>query len=324
MIKKHPTAFVSYSWDSIEHQEWVFQFTNKLRNKGGVDADIDKFQTQAATINLNSMMISNIRDKDYIILVLTENYAKKADELKGGVGFETLLTMPLIMENPNKIILVTRQSEDFNKVIPFHYKGIYAIDFSNDEMFEEKFTELIYRIHNVPLYEKAELGEVPTLKPRASLITNSTPGTPKSKFNIPSFKTITDIDKQTFMKESFHDICNEFSEFLDEVKSQNSNFEYIRENVTTRECDFRIYLNGYDKTGVKIWLDNEFNRKYDTIKVAYNDTMRNSFNDFITCEVSPENTLQLSMNMNMFSNKSSYSASEIVIEFWDHIKHYIQ
>lgn len=98
MQKNNPTVFVSYSWDDINHQQWVMGLTNELR-KQGIDATMDIFETQLQTINLNAMMVSKIKDSDYIVVVLTENYAQKADEMKEGVGFETLLTMPYLREN---------------------------------------------------------------------------------------------------------------------------------------------------------------------------------------------------------------------------------
>lgn len=78
-IKK---VFISYSWDSTAHQQWVLELVYKLRDNG-VDASIDILKTHE-TVNLNTMMVSNIRDNDYIIIVLTENYSKKLMNLLGG------------------------------------------------------------------------------------------------------------------------------------------------------------------------------------------------------------------------------------------------
>lgn len=46
-------AFISYSWDSKEHQEWVVALTNKLRSIYGVDAKCDVLLDNP---NLFSMM----------------------------------------------------------------------------------------------------------------------------------------------------------------------------------------------------------------------------------------------------------------------------
>lgn len=80
------------------------------------------------------MMIRNIKDNDFTIIVMTPNYAMKANESQGGVGFETTLLSSCIQENPNKIIPVLR-STDRKGVIPFYLNGFYYIDFSNDANF---------------------------------------------------------------------------------------------------------------------------------------------------------------------------------------------
>ncbi|MCG1012151.1 TIR domain-containing protein [Tepidanaerobacter sp. GT38] len=59
MRKEYPTVFISYSWDSEEHENWVAFLAAKLR-ENGVDATIDKFETQSKTVNLNRMMIEKI------------------------------------------------------------------------------------------------------------------------------------------------------------------------------------------------------------------------------------------------------------------------
>ncbi|MPN55792.1 hypothetical protein SDC9_203476 [bioreactor metagenome] len=164
MSQRNPKVFVSYSWDNIEHQQWVVDLTNGLRRKG-IDATMDLFQTQQKTVNLNRMMIENIKQSDYVVVVLTEEYAKKADNFQGGVGFETLLTIPDIKNNLSKLIFIMRHNGDYTKVFPFHVRDIYAIDFSNDNQFESKLEELIYKIYDVPLYEVDPIGIMPDLKP---------------------------------------------------------------------------------------------------------------------------------------------------------------
>ncbi|NHA32769.1 hypothetical protein AXF43_25260 [Bacillus paranthracis] len=58
------SVFISYSWDSPEHQQWVMDLVDLLR-ENGVDASFDMLETQSQTVNLNAMMVSNVRDNDY-------------------------------------------------------------------------------------------------------------------------------------------------------------------------------------------------------------------------------------------------------------------
>lgn len=159
-----PRVFVSYSWDSVEHQEWVIGLANKLRDKG-IDASLDKFITQKSTVNLNRMMIDNFRINDYIIVVMSEEYANKANENKGGVGFETTLLSNELNNKLDKIILIKRDNSADDKVVPYMFKGIYFIDFSDNKEFETKFEELLYKIYKQDVYEVRPLGEKPNLEP---------------------------------------------------------------------------------------------------------------------------------------------------------------
>lgn len=152
-------AFVSYSWDNREHQEWVHEFTNKLRDSG-IDATFDKFVIQDGELNLNKMMIQNMR-KDYIIMILTKNYAKKANEFEGGVGYETLLSLPVIQKTPQKIILINKESNDISSAIPDHLEGAYYFDFSDHRTTNEKFDELIHRLHKIDYWAKRPVGNIP-------------------------------------------------------------------------------------------------------------------------------------------------------------------
>lgn len=77
-----PKVFISYTWDSVGNQEWVMGLANKLRDKG-IYASMDRFITQKSTVNLNRMMIDNFRINDYIIVVVSEEYVKKANRNKG-------------------------------------------------------------------------------------------------------------------------------------------------------------------------------------------------------------------------------------------------
>ncbi|OME19937.1 toll/interleukin-1 receptor domain-containing protein [Paenibacillus odorifer] len=115
MESEQKSAFISYSLDSLDHQQWVYDLYRDLR-KRGVDATIDKLITQNRTVNLNSMMIQNIRDLDYTIIVLTEKYAQMADNLEGDVGFETIVSFEAIKQNPNKFIFIGRGQGESTKV----------------------------------------------------------------------------------------------------------------------------------------------------------------------------------------------------------------
>lgn len=96
-----------------------------------------------------------MRDDDYIVMVLIENYTVRADGFTGGVGFETILSLPIIQQNLYKLIILIRQPAVIQKAIPFHLHGIHYIDFSNPA----KFEELIHRLQKVPMFDLGPIGE---------------------------------------------------------------------------------------------------------------------------------------------------------------------
>ena len=67
-------VFISYSWDSKEHQEWVVALTNELRSTYGVDAKCDVLLDNP---NLFSMMVQEANVNDKIIIVDTKRYTEK-------------------------------------------------------------------------------------------------------------------------------------------------------------------------------------------------------------------------------------------------------
>ncbi|WP_121515136.1 toll/interleukin-1 receptor domain-containing protein [Petrotoga sp. HKA.pet.4.5] len=55
-MNEKPTVFISYSWDSKEHQEWVKKLVDDLSSKG-IEVNFDQKETQRKTTNLYRMMI---------------------------------------------------------------------------------------------------------------------------------------------------------------------------------------------------------------------------------------------------------------------------
>jgi len=165
-IFEYMKVFISYSWDSNSHQNWILNLANKLRDNG-IDANIDVFYFQEETTNINKMMIKNIKESDYIIVVLTENYRQKVDNWKDGVGYENELLLPIFRAETerNKLIFIMRHNGNYKDVFPFHIQDYYAIDFTDNSNFSLKFKELLHRIYGEPLYPKKNIGEKPKLIP---------------------------------------------------------------------------------------------------------------------------------------------------------------
>lgn len=322
MSKEHPSVFISYSWDSEEHENWVTVLAAKLR-ENGVDATIDKFETQSKTVNLNRMMVEKIKNSDNILLILTENYAKKADTFQGGVGYETNLLIRYIKDNPDKIILIMRHKGDYRKAVPFYLEGFHFIDFSHDDQFDIKFDELLHRIYQVDVIDVPKVGAKPKLKSKKIIydrtvneITNI----------IPNFKEITDLDKNKFMKQSYSKILSLLFGFAEQTKHKNNNFDYDKDIVHNQKTIMRFYINGMEKYAVKIWLGNLLGGASQSIYLSYGRfsiDSDNSFNDVIECEVTKTKDLKLKMTMNFMTGNNASDAYGIAVEIWKQIVQYL-
>lgn len=321
----NPSVFISYSWDSPEHKDWVVALANQLR-KNGIVAIIDEFITQKETINMNRMMIENIRDNDFTIVVLTDKYAEKADSYSGGVGTETGLLTNYLSQNLNKIIPIIRYKGNKSRAIPFYLKGVSYIDLSDDQSFNINLEELIYKILKIDRIEMEPIGELPTLKPRK--ITKDT--LPKDIISnddlIPNLRVITDIDKNKFMKKSYSEILDCLSAFAQQTKTKNSNFDYDIDIITNKKAIIRYYLSGMEKHSIKILLGSNFSRE-ENIFLSYGNSMLgddNSFNEMIICEVDNKNNLHLKMTMDFYGDKEANNAEDIAKETWKKIIQYLK
>jgi hypothetical protein len=158
---KVPVVFVSYSWDSPEHEAWVVKLATKLR-ENGVDAILDKWDLGLLGKLLPHFMETAISRSDRVICIMTPNYKKKTENLTGGVGYEySIITAEIFTNNINttKFIPLFRNGADAN-AIPTALRGRMYVDMRDDTQFDEKFIhELLRDIHDEPKFRKPAIGE---------------------------------------------------------------------------------------------------------------------------------------------------------------------
>ncbi|WP_448635251.1 SEFIR domain-containing protein [Pedobacter panaciterrae] len=121
--------FISYSWDTKDHEDHVVSFADELR-KNGFNIDIDKIRSQRKTsTNFIQMMHEAFVQSDQIIVVLSEGYKIKADSFEGGVGTEYQLILGEIDKYPNKYIFVSFDGRK-DSIIPAGFVGRDIINLS--------------------------------------------------------------------------------------------------------------------------------------------------------------------------------------------------
>ncbi len=96
MPDENPKLFISYSWTSEEHENWVLNLATELR-ESGVDVILDKWDLKEGNDALAFMekMVTDPKVRK-VALICDRIYSEKADDRSGGVGTETQIITPEI------------------------------------------------------------------------------------------------------------------------------------------------------------------------------------------------------------------------------------
>ncbi|MBA3704373.1 MAG: TIR domain-containing protein [Bacteroidetes bacterium] len=163
------TIFVSYAWENEEQNTKVVSFVDFLI-KNGYDARMDKSESQKETaINFKKMMHEGVYNSDKVIIVLSEKYKKKADQLEDGVGEEIKIIQEEISRINNKYILVSFHSltkDLLSKIVPIVLVDREVIDLKRDQD-ENQFTLLFSKLEATQIIAFSEIARTkPIIKPK--------------------------------------------------------------------------------------------------------------------------------------------------------------
>src|SRR5690606_21648479 len=91
-----PKIFISYSWTTPQHEDWVINLAERLVSDG-VDVIIDKWNLKEGHDKYNFMetMVKS-PDIQKVLIILDKKYSEKAEKRTGGVGTETQIISPKI------------------------------------------------------------------------------------------------------------------------------------------------------------------------------------------------------------------------------------
>jgi hypothetical protein len=174
-----PKTFISYSWSSPQHEEWVLNLATELR-ESGVDVVLDKWDLKEGS-DSNAFMEKMVTDDSVkkVIIVCDKSYAEKADSRKGGAGTETQIISSQIYSSVSQdkfVAVIAEKDDEGNAHLPTYYKSRIYIDLSYDELYAKYFEQLLRWVFNKPINVKPELGKVPAFlseTPTASLGTSA-------------------------------------------------------------------------------------------------------------------------------------------------------
>ena len=164
MTSTAPKLFVSYSWSSPEHEEWVIALATQLR-EGGIDVIVDKWDLKEGN-DAYAFMEKMVTDPEIkkVVLICDRIYAEKADGRSGGVGTETQIISPEIYSKQDQskfVAAIAERDEKGKPFLPTYYKSRVYIDLSISDSYATGFEQLLRWAYDKPLYPKPPMGEKP-------------------------------------------------------------------------------------------------------------------------------------------------------------------
>ncbi|TKB82221.1 MAG: TIR domain-containing protein, partial [Nitrospira sp.] len=154
-----PKVFISYSHDSLPHKQWVLKLAADLRTNG-VDAVIDQWDLSPGE-DIPMFMEQGLKSADRVVTVCSARYVERANNGKGGVGYEKMIVTAELIENlgTKKFVPIVRNG-DTPPVPTFLGYRLY-IDFEDDAKYPTSLEALIRELLDIPDPGKPPLGTSP-------------------------------------------------------------------------------------------------------------------------------------------------------------------
>lgn len=249
-IIKTPKVFISYSWTTPNHEDWVINLAERLVSDG-IDIVIDKWDLKEGHDKYNFMETMVKSDEiEKVLIILDKKYAEKAEKRSGGVGTETQIISSNVYANVSQekfIPIVAERDETGKAYVPTYLESRIYIDLSSQGSYEENYEKLLRNIYKRPAYNKPQLGKAP------SYLFEETPMSHKTSTILRSFES--QINKNP---SRINGIIREFlNEFFENLKSYS---------ISLQGRDYvAIGKEVYDKLNLYTPLRNDFIFFFDRI-----------------------------------------------------------
>lgn len=124
-----PKLFISYSWSSPAHEEWVLNLATQLV-EGGIDVTLDKWHLREGhdSVAFMEQMVTDPNMKK-VIMVCDRVYTEKTDKRTGGVGTEAQIISPQLYAkaDQNKFVAVVTEKNEEGKRDVLPQWGFYRL-----------------------------------------------------------------------------------------------------------------------------------------------------------------------------------------------------
>jgi hypothetical protein len=148
----HPTAFISYSWDSEEHRAWVAKLAERLRGDG-IDAKLDCWKVGPGEHlpELTEEMCSDA----FVLIVCTPNYKRKSDAQNVGPDYEGgMMTAEVYRKLKQRKFIPVLARGTWEEAAPSWFPGKFYVDLSDPGSFERQYKDLVAKISRLEFLER--------------------------------------------------------------------------------------------------------------------------------------------------------------------------
>jgi len=284
----------------------------------GLDVILDEWDLERFDDDLELFMESGIRDSDFVIIVSTPTYVRKANKREGGVGIENTIITGEYFEKGKKskyIPVIRKGSKESKDLLPTYLKSKFYIDFRDNEKYEENLENVIRKIYGIPKIKKPKPGKKPDLKSIEPI------GNIK-RLNSKSYESV-DLFSQKYG--GLKPVETEISLKIDEAEAKElisllSN-KYSIGNIylskTTNAEILRIFITGINLNDSNKIIDYLKEKKYKIINFATSDRLKSFLNSKENPKVliSPsESVSQNSLGVLTFKIKANRKDLERILE----------
>lgn len=231
ILENVPVVFISYSWDSPQHKEWVLRLSKDLRETYRVYTLLDRYNRGGE--DLITFMQHGLSRADRVLIIGTPQYKEKIERKTGGAKFEDqVITLQLYKDmGASKFVPVLRDgsfSESFNNLIEVRT----GYDMRNDNDYEKTLQELAADLWGTPMNIAPTLGPKPNFTPAQQVLQPLIAASP-SDFSTIVKTYLLDSSKQILLTEMLED---------EKEKAFSKIMEYASYNHATTAYSFNTYL----------------------------------------------------------------------------------
>ena len=152
-----PTVFVSYSHDSEDHMTWVLQLATRLR-QNGINTILDRWNLDLGQ-DVAAFIERALSESKRVLCICSDNYVKKANEMRAGVGYEKkIMSAEIMSDSDTSWVIPVIRNNTSGDLVPTFLKGCLYVDFRQDRGYETKYEKLLRSLLNEPILPVPPIG----------------------------------------------------------------------------------------------------------------------------------------------------------------------